>query len=144
MPSLHTDFIVDSKRIYLCYYDPESNNLKEINEESIKLILLPYQETIKRFYLISDEFESNTLIRITTKFDGPQKYSYKIKTLCGKINPEYLDFDSADSNCTVLYDNVEKQWDNSLPVDIWIQSLNKNETIAKLDITISLEKSIQT
>ena len=144
MTTLNTNFTIEDGQLYLCYYDPDNDQLKELNEESVKLKILPFQETIKRFYLVSNEFESGNLIRVITKVDGPQKYSYKIKTACGKDNPEYIDFDSADSSCAVLYDNLEKQWENAVPVDIWIQSLNKNETIAKLDITISLEKSIQT
>ena len=41
MTTLNTNFTIEDGQLYLCYYDPDNDQLKELNEGNVKLKILP-------------------------------------------------------------------------------------------------------
>lgn len=139
MINLRTAFTVSEGKIYLCYYNPTSDKLEEISDR-ILLDVLPFEETIRRFYLVHPELTDSSYISIETSVEGAQRYTYEVKVLLGKEDPTVGDFDYAYSGHTLFKIHCEKVFNNAIPVDIFLKSFNATETQAYINISITTNK----
>lgn len=134
MTSLSVNFTPNSSSIYLCYFDPSINSLREVTD--ISILMKPYEESIRRFYIISTSGDLTSFYTTKVSLEGAKKYSYVCKVLNGRDNPGSNSFTLASNTHSVSKMQCEKYYDNAIPVDIYLKSLNKTESIISLEISI--------
>lgn len=124
--------------IALCYIDPNTNTLNELNTESTTIKSDSFETTIRRFYLIgSDVIDPLKLTTLTVSLKGVKSEEYFTSVLAGQINPRVSDFTTKNNSIVFSYNQLDLKFDNAIPIDILIKSLSKTETINMLNIDIT-------
>lgn len=134
---LPVSFIIEPNTTYLCYMTPE-NILNIVTEQ--ELSLKTFESNIRRFYIVSSNL-SSTLFNIQVFTTGFNKYGYETLIQVNKSNPKLRDFKYNFS--TTLIDQTNKPiFDNAIPLDILITSMNDNELNSGLRFIIEKEQLI--
>jgi hypothetical protein len=119
--------------IGLCYFDPSSETLKEFSS-STSIPVLPYEESIRRFYILKD---SGTIIGNTVSLTvTTQSSDYVVKnTIAGLLDDD--EFDTINPN-NVSIAFLSEFSSGIIPVDIYIKSLTYSLTNVVLNIQLEL------
>lgn len=119
--------------IGLCYFNPETETLVEFNTSST-IPVLPYEDSIKRYYIVRDQSFSNVnTISITITSSNTD---YIIKNIKGIVDPESSDFDSIPNNNTnVLF--LSEHTSGVIPIDVYVKS--NTYTLTKVPLTVEID-----
>lgn len=132
----HLDPLTPTKNgIGLCFFNPETETLVEFSADST-IPVLPYEDSIKRYYIVRDQSLSNiNTISITMTSTNP---NFIIKNIKGIIDPESTDFDSVPVNNTnVIF--LSEYTSGVIPIDVYVKS--NTYSLTKVPLVIEMEIS---
>lgn len=121
--------------IFIGYLSPVNGTIVPLTSDCT-LTLMPFEESIRRLYLVSNSLSSKH-IQVTISIEGAKKFSYTSKVLVGRNSPSMLDFKSASNFDGVLYEHADKNYSNGIPIDIYIKSHTNNQMPVNLVISVN-------
>lgn len=139
--NLPVNFAIALDELYLTYIDPALNTLKEIDSDAMYLKMKPFEKVIRRFYICAQDIVNKNLT-IIVSIDGPQKYAYNVKVRVGFNYSDLESFKHSSNSAFCVTSLSENYYDNAVPVDVLIESLNKTETCNILDISLNASENI--
>lgn len=120
--------------IGLCFFNPETELLQEFDSNTT-VPILPYENSIRRFYIVRDNFtvDINT-VSITLMIESE---GYTVKTIVGSDkNATEEDFESV-SNSTMNVIFVSQHPSGIIPLDVLITS--KSYALTKVSLIIDMD-----
>lgn len=119
--------------IGFCYFNPETELLQEF-DTSTSIPILPYEESIRRFYIVRDTYTGsiNTL-KLTFLIVSED---YEIKSIVAKEDVDISDFkDVPKGNTNLIF--LSEHPSGIIGVDVLIQS--KVYSLTRVPLVIELE-----
>ena len=121
----------------LMYLDQATETLMEITPETMYLAVYPYEQTSRRFYLCGDILFTKCIISLTVDIDSVHTSDYTVKILAGQTStPSISSFVNATNTVTTSYSLTNPIYSNAIPIDIFLVSNLRTESVAALSINI--------
>lgn len=121
---------------YLGYYNPNTGTIYPL-DSTCTLPLNPFEESVRRFFFVSDYSLENKHVQVHVDIAGSKKFSYDVRVLVGEDNPGVSKFKAASNFDGVLYSQASKNYTNGIPIDIYLKSLSSDKMPVNLSITIT-------
>jgi hypothetical protein len=126
--------------IGLMYFNPSTESLKEIDEQSVYIACKSYSYCIKRFYLCGSLLEYSNTITIRTSLNDESLYYCKV--IAGLETANYSSFQLSTNQVTLDSSLLGGVYTNAIPVDILVESTNLTEKTIILNIELISDSNV--
>ena len=128
-----------SKSVGLCYFDPETEELKEFSPEEV-INLTPYEHSVRRFYFVKTAEIINNVRPMYVKLTAISRNSdIDIKLNIGneRISSKYDYYDTEINNTVISFFIVFNS--GVIPIDLYFKSNTNKEIQTDFIINIFVE-----
>lgn len=125
--------------IGLCYFDPETETLKEFSPEEL-IHLNPYEHSVRRFYFVKNTDLINNIRPVLAKISIlSNSIDVEVKIGIGRerITSKYDFYDTEINNTSIVF--FQEYPSGMIPIDLCMKSNTNKEIDTDFTISIHIE-----
>lgn len=123
-------------RVGLCYLDPITENLIELNQlPNHFLSVEPFKKAIRKYYLITTPGDPISYIKVSINGNDRVKELYSLKQVASNFEPSLSMFDDLINMNTLDIQNP----DSGAFIPVWVYIESKIQANEILDLSIEIE-----